>query len=190
MSEHPDDGPELDVRRVFETLDRFGVEYLVIGGMATRFYGASRLTRDIDVLPSSEGENLARLASALGELGAFLRVGGLSDEEAKNLPVVIDAVALQRMEVSTWRTDAGDLDVLHSLRSADGRRRGFDELLPRATDTILGAVRVRLAALADIVEAKRFADRAKDREALPELDELLRSESPEWPAPGQASEPG
>jgi len=170
----PDEGPELDARRVFETLDRFGVEYLVIGGMATRLYGASRLTKDIDVLPSSDGDNLGRLASALLELGAFLRVGGMSDEEARSLPVVIDAAALRRMEISTWRTDAGDLDVLHDLRAADGRRKGFDELLSSASDATLGTIRVRLASLADIVEAKRFADRDKDRDALPELERLLR----------------
>lgn len=79
VDERPD-GPNLDVRRVIETLDRHGVEYLLIGGMATRLHGATRPTNDIDVLPSSESENLTRLADALKELGAFLRVGGLTDD--------------------------------------------------------------------------------------------------------------
>jgi predicted nucleotidyltransferase len=34
-------------------------------------------------------------------------------------------------------------------------------------------VAVRVAALQDIVESKRFAGRDKDREALPELERLL-----------------
>lgn len=143
--------------------------------MATRLHGATRPTRDIDVLPSSTSDNLSRLASALSELGAYLRVGGLSDEEARALPVVIDAESLARMEISTWRTDAGDLDVLHDLRAADGRRRGFEELAGRGSETTFGAIRVRLASLADIIEAKQFADRDKDREAMPELEALLRS---------------
>lgn len=78
------------------------------------------------------------------------------------------------MEISTWRTDAGDLDVLHDLRAADGRRKGFEELAARGSDATFGMVRVQLASLADIVEAKRFADRDKDRDALPELDRLLQ----------------
>ena len=64
--------------------------------------------------------------------------------------------------------------MLHDLRAADGRRKGFDELLSSASDATLGTIRVRLASLADIIEAKRFANRDKDRDALPELEQLLR----------------
>jgi len=77
-----DDGETLDVRRVLETLDRRGVEYLLVGGMAARFHGATRTTKDVDVVPRSDAENLDRLAAALRDLGAFLRVGGLTEDEA------------------------------------------------------------------------------------------------------------
>lgn len=166
--------PVLDVRRVVEALDRQGVEYLIVGGVASRFHGAERLTKDIDLVPSSEADNLERLAAALRDLGAFLRVGGMSDDEAKSLPIVLDGPALARMEISTWRTEAGDLDVLRDLRSADGSRLGFSSLSPRSKATTLGGVHIRLASLGDIVASKRFADRDKDREALPELERLLR----------------
>jgi hypothetical protein len=46
------------------------------------------------------------------EINARLRVHGLWDAEAAQLPMKIDAVALNAIEISTWRTDAGDLDVL------------------------------------------------------------------------------
>jgi len=168
-----DEPPALDVRRVVEALDRHGVEYLLVGGVASRFHGAERLTKDIDLVPSSDADNLARLASALRDLGAFLRVGGLSDDEARELPMMVDGAALARMEISTWRTDAGDLDVLHDLRAADGTRLPYEHLAGRSTSTNLGSVRIRLASLGDIVASKRFADREKDREALPELEQLL-----------------
>jgi hypothetical protein len=169
-----DAAPALDVRRVVEALDRQGVEYLMVGGVATRFHGAERLTKDIDLVPSSDADNLDRLAASLRDLGAFLRVGGMSDDEARALPLVLDGAALARMEISTWRTEAGDLDVLRDLRSADGSRLGFSALSPRSTATTLGGVHIRLASLGDIVASKRFADRDKDREALPELERLLR----------------
>ena len=92
------------------------------------------------------------------------------------MPVQLDAAALDRMEVSTWRTDAGDLDVLIGLRSAAGERVSYDELEQRSVETTLGAVTIRLAELPDIIESKRFADREKNREALPELEELLRED--------------
>jgi hypothetical protein len=65
-----------------------GVEYLMVGGLGARADGATRPTQDIDFVPSSTRENLDRLAGALRELGARLRVAGMSDDEARQLPVV------------------------------------------------------------------------------------------------------
>ena len=168
-------GPPLDVRRVLEVLNGHGVDYLIVGGLAARLYGAERLTKDIDLVPRSDAANLDRLAGALRELGAFLRVGGLSDEEARALPTILDLESLARMEISTWRTDAGDLDVLRDLRDGDGRLLGYDDLVGRSSSTSLGGVQIRLSARSDIVASKRFADREKDRAALPELERLLDS---------------
>lgn len=167
------DGPALDVKRIVGTLDRRGVSYLLIGGLGATLYGAERVTQDIDVLPRTEAENLARLAVALRDLGAFLRVGGLSDEEARALPVVIDGHSLAATEVTTWRTDAGDIDVLATIRGERGERRKFADLVDRANETVVTGVTVRVASLRDIVESKRFAGRDKDRDALPELERLL-----------------
>ena len=44
----------------------------------------------------------------------------------------------------------------------------------RAVPHDVGSVIVGVAALGDIVASKEFADRPKDREALPELRELQR----------------
>ncbi len=167
------DGPPLDVKRIVSTLGRHGVAYLLIGGLGATLYGAERVTQDIDLLPRTDADNLDRLATALRDLGAFLRVGGLSDEEARALPVVIDGRSLAATEVTTWRTDAGDIDVLSTLRGEHGERRRFGDLVDRSSETVVTGVTVRVASLQDIVESKRFAGRDKDREALPELERLL-----------------
>jgi hypothetical protein len=122
-------------------------------------------------------------ASALRDLHAYLLVDGLSDEEARSLPVQIDALTLSRMEISTWRTDAGDLDVLVEIPSADGARLSYEDLLPRAVDATYGAdgVVVHIAALDDIIASKQSANRPKDREALPELCALRDSQRAERP---------
>ncbi len=170
------DHPPLDVDRAVEALDRHGVHYLLVGGVACRLHGAERRTEDIDVLPEDDDENLRRLAAALKDLGAFLRVGGLSDDEARSLPVALDAKALRGMEISTWRTSAGDLDVLRTLRDSKGRRLAYEELEPRAVEIVVNTIDVRLAGLNDIIESKRFAGREKDHDALPELEQLRRDQ--------------
>jgi hypothetical protein len=163
--------PDLDVGRILETLDRHGVSYLLVGGIAATIHGASRQTTDFDCMPARTKANLQRLAAALIELGARLRVGGMTDEESKALGVVIDDVMLERAQQTTWRTDAGDLDVLTEVAHRDGRV-GFEELAARSVSLRLDEIDVRLISLDDLIASKEAANRAKDHEALPELRDL------------------
>jgi hypothetical protein len=166
------DGPPHDLSRLIEVLDRHRVEYLIVGGAAAFAYGAERPTEDADCVVSRERANLDRLAAALRELHARLRVGGMTDAEAQMLPVQIDATALDAAGMTTWMTDAGPFDVLAGLEAPDGRLVPYEDLVGRAT--VLGGdgFGIRVAALQDIIGAKERADRAKDREALPELRAL------------------
>ncbi|MGD0085009.1 MAG: hypothetical protein ABSD78_17695 [Acidimicrobiales bacterium] len=163
------DGPPYDLPRLIEVLDRHQVEYLIVGGAAAVAYGAERPTEDADCVVSRDRANLVRLASALRELNARLRVAGMSDAEARRLPVQIDATSLDMAGMSTWMTDAGPFDVLAGLESTDGRLVPYAELAERATTLRGESVVIRAASLDDIIRAKERADRPKDREALPEL---------------------
>ena len=177
MSAEPGAIPLLDLGRIVEALERHGVSYVIVGGVAGRLHGASRLTFDLDVLAQRDEENLDRVAAVLRELGAFLRVGGLDDETARSLPVVLDGRSLSAMETSTWRTEAGDLDVLAYLRDAEGQPLSFDLVVARASSSMVNGVGIAVVSLADLITAKRFADRAKDHDALPELEALQRRQA-------------
>lgn len=96
----------------------------------------------------------------------------MSDEESRALPLPIDAESLARMDISTWRTDAGDLDVLTAIPTRDGGRARFEELVTRSERVEVGGVVVMVAGLDDIIASKEWADRPKDRDALVELREL------------------
>ncbi len=165
---------EADLVRLAEVLDRHGVEYLVVGGVAARAHGASRPTQDLECLVRRARENLERLAEALLELHAHLRVSGLSEEEMAALPVRVDAETLARAELSTWRTDAGDLDLLADIPDRQGTRQKYEDLLARSSRIDADGVSIRVASLDDVIASKEWAGRAKDREALPELKELAR----------------
>jgi hypothetical protein len=171
------DGPALDPLRLFQTLDRHGVDYLVVGGSAARAYGATRLTDDADCVVDRHDDNLERLAGALRELNARLRVYGMSDEEAKQLPVQLDSRGLRQMGLTTWMTDVGPVDFLDGLEDRDGRTVPYQELASRAVVIDVSGTTVQVAALDDIITAKEHADRPKDREALPEL-RAIRAASP------------
>lgn len=167
---------ELNVARILETLDRHGVAYLIVGGVAATIHGARRPTKDFDCMPARDAPNLRRLAGVLTELGARLRVGGMTDEESKALGVVIDEVMLSRAQQTTWRTDAGDLDVLTEVAHREGRV-GYEQLAHHAVSLRLDTIDVRLISLNDLIASKEAANRDKDHEALPEL-RRLRAEGP------------
>lgn len=166
--------------RLVEVLDRHGVDYMVVGGVAVLAHGAQRLTVDLDCLVDRSFENLGRLASAMRELNARLRVGGLSDEESADLPMIIDEQRLAQMEISTWRTDAGDFDVLADMPDRAGRHLRYAELVLRSTVVRYQGIAIRVASLDDVIASKEWADRPKDHDALPEL-RALRDAAPNCP---------
>ena len=93
-----------------------------MGGVAANLHGATRPTGDLDALPAPHGRISTEWRQPR-ELAAFLRVGGLTDEEARRLPVIIDGTMLAQAQISTWRTDAGDVDLMYSLPDQGGSAR-------------------------------------------------------------------
>lgn len=136
------EAPSFDPVRILEALHRHGVEYLVVGGVAGQAHGATRATNDLDCVPRSTKENLQRLAVAMRELGARLRVEGMSDDEARQLPVQLDSEMLDRLRVSTWITDAGLFDVLMDIPDRQGGRRDYTDLAARSEVQWRSTIRV------------------------------------------------
>ena len=163
------DAPPLRVEHLLRTLDEHGVRYVIVGGLAAAAQGAGRVTFDIDVVPDWSTENLERLGNALQALNAKLRVPDSSDP----VGVPLDARSLRGFEVSTWRTDSGDLDVIIGTPTATrGRLAGFDELVDRAHSLEAYGLTILVADLADIIESKEVLAREPDLVALPELRRL------------------
>ncbi len=76
-------------------------------------------------------------------------------------------------------TDAGPFDVLAGLEDPDGRLVPYEELVVRATLLYGNGFTIRAAALEDMERANR----AKDREALPELRALRDASAGEGTPP-------
>lgn len=135
-------------------LQRSGVRFVVIGGIAGRFWGSPTVTGDVDVCYDREPGNLLRLANVLVELGAKLR--GVEDD----VPFLLDAGTLQTGQNFTFTTRFGPLDVI-GVPTGIG---GYDELERNAVACDLGDdVVVRMCHLDDLIRMKEAAGRPKDR---------------------------
>ena len=154
-------------------LDRHRVHYVVIGGFAGDLLGAPLNTNDLDVCYERTPDNMDRLARALGELRASLRVAGVDG----NLPFVLDGKTLAAGDSFSFDTDAGALDVLGTPSGT----RGYPDLSQRAHTVSVGDIDLMVVDLADLMRMKRASGRAKDRmhlEVLAALREMSGADGP------------
>ena len=149
-------------RRVEEAFSAAGLEYRIVGGLATYLYveelepDAGRLTRDIDI--AVQREDLGRIAKAVEPFGLQYR------------HVAGDDILVQSSEPSVRR-------AVHLILTGEKVLAEYPEAVPA-----LGPCRVlrglRLAPLGDLVRMKLTSFRAKDEAHLKDLDEagLITSE--------------
>ncbi len=156
--------PEFDAIAILAVLQQHGVDFVVIGGYAAVAQGSPIPTRDVDVVPEKDRNNLTRLSAALTALGAKVRNG---DEDP--LPLSPDATSLAGSVFWNLTTLHGDLDLAFTPSGT----QGYADLRRDAIEVTLRGTPVLLASLADIIRSKEAAGRDKDRRSLPILRELL-----------------
>lgn len=162
--------PGVDAARMVETLIRYGVEFVVVGGFAVELWDvAVQPTVDVDITPERSQKNLTRLAAALNELEATLRYG----EESVAIPGGFNAQNIMGMNVLNLSTSAGPLD----LRIMPAGTEGYPELIRNATKIQYGGVAVPTASLEDVARSKEAAGRSKDLRTLPAIRAHLRRRS-------------
>lgn len=151
---------------MLEALERHGVRYVVIGGIAAQLRGAPIVTQDLDVTPARDKENLDRLAGALSDLRGVPRIA----DAPESLDIPLDGTMLAGFQNLSLDTQHGQIDL---VLLPDGTR-GYDDLVRAATRLrVAEALEVWVADLADVVRSKAAAGRAKDHAQLPALRETL-----------------
>ena len=147
------------LERIAAVLQRHGVEYIVVGGIAANLYGSKRQTEDVDLAYRREKENLERLAAALREITVSLR-GAPPD-----LPFTIDARALALGANFTFSTPLGDLDLLGWLEPIGD----FEAVAKNAQTIEADGERIHVISLDDLIRIKQHLGRPKDLATLAEL---------------------
>lgn len=162
--------PELDIRGIFEALDRKGVEFLVIGGVAVGFHGFVRATKDVDIVPSPELENLEKLAGVLVTLDA--QIEGAEEFKGEELPDPLDPEALALGGNWVLGTRLGRFDIMQWI----GDDSLWKKLLPTAVEAEIGGLTVKFASYESLVALKEHAGRPQDLIDLQRLREARGEE--------------
>ena len=157
-----------DPSRIFETLDRHGVDYLTIGAWAVIAHGYVRATADIDFVARLDKANMHRLAAALSELNARLR-----DVDAEKLDIdPKDPKLLANGASFTMDTDAGPIDSLNDVPGADT----YDEMRSRARQVNAAGVTVWVVGYEDLIRMKAASGREQDLLDIHQLSALVNND--------------
>jgi hypothetical protein len=162
--------PELNPGAIVRALNRHGVRYVVIGGIAAQLHDLPvPVTVDIDVTPARDKKNLDLLAKAFDELEAGLYT---AEDGGTWFP---------RTPVDNW----AQYDTLHLMTmfgpidlvfTPDGAPRGYDDLAQRASDLAIDHEPVLVITFATWEALKQAAGRAKDLEHLDRYYESRQSD--------------
>ena len=154
---------------VFDALESAGARYVVVGGLATVLHGFARLTADVDLIVDLEPSEAKKVLSALHAIGLRSRapVGAYDFADPVARQGWIDGKGMRVF--SLWDPSEPlrevDLFVEHPLP--------FDELWTRSTLVELGASRVRIASIPDLIFLKRLAGRPQDLQDIEALEAIL-----------------
>ena len=151
----------LRAEEMVAALDLHKVRYVVIGGLGAVLHGSPIVTQDADICPARDRENLDRLAAALRELKARLRVTGVPE----GIPFPYEGAFLSNVQLLNVITPFGDLDLSYEPAGTTG----YDDLERNAVIYEIVGRKVAVASLDDIIRSKEAANREKDRAVLPTL---------------------
>lgn len=156
----------LRLRELLGRLDAAEIRFVLVGGLAVNAWGYIRATRDIDLVPDPDAENLAKLNEVLVAVGGKVNVSGR----------LLDSAAIKTFlrtgDLTVVFTDLGRVDVLQGLPQVPT----FAVLDAAATNVELDGIRVRVCSLEHLLEMKRASERPRDRDDLEALEATLESE--------------
>ena len=136
-------------------LDAYGIDYLIVGGIAVGFHAEPRFTKDLDLLITVEAPDEVRLFACLDEFGAPMSI--VSPEDFLRPDFVF------HFGVPPWR-----VDILTSIPGVD-----FREAYAERVVLALGAYQASCISLDWLIKARQASGRPQD---LLDLESLIRED--------------
>lgn len=150
--------------QIISLLQRHGVHFIVIGGVAESLLGSPRVTYDLDICYEKTRANVEKLAAVLKDLSATLR--GVP----KDLRYALDAGLLWNGVNFTFETPTADFDALGYVEPIGD----YGKLALSARSVDFNGVPTMVISIDDLIAIRRHLNRQKDRESLSQLLAIKR----------------
>ncbi len=146
---------ENDFRDFIELLNKFGVEYLVVGGLAVNSYGYSRNTGDMDVWIKNNAVNAQKMVAVINEFGFG------------SLDLSVDDF-LSESQVVQLGFPPVRIDIMQTLSGVD-----FDEAFLKKCNVNDGEVCINFIGINELITNKEKTGRYKDLADAEALKKIL-----------------
>lgn len=159
----------MDYLNFFRELNKRGIDYLVVGGMAVNFHGIPRMTYDIDIMIMLEKDNIKLLTDFLIYAGYKPRVNedplGLADKEKRRV-----WIKHKGMNAFTFWSDTNVIKEIDVVFASD---IPYEDLKKRAKYISIKDVLVPIISLRDLIKIKEKSSRVQDMSDVEHLKRLL-----------------
>ena len=135
------------------------IRFVVVGGVAARAHGSTRITEDLDVCYDASPTNVSKLIGVLTEWDAYLRgvEGGL--------PFILDERTFATTPLLTLATSQGALDLIDTIPGVGD----YEEAFNASVEVTARNIRFRILSLNALIASKRATGRPRDVDHLTEL---------------------
>ena len=154
---------------VLSQLHDHHVDFVIVGGVAAALHGGTRVTFDLDVVPSLAESSWHAAIDVLWSLGARPRI-----------PEPLDRIR-DVEQIRRWQREKGMLAL--NFRAPDGsvevdllvsESDQFDQLRTRAVTVTLDERTFLVASIDDLIAMKRLAGRPQDVLDIAQLQDIQR----------------
>ena len=158
----------LDYLAIFKRLNKEGIRYIVVGGIAVNLYGIPRMTYDIDLLLDLEDKNLDRFLRLLKGWGFKPKVPvDIMDFARKDKRK--DWIKNKNMKAFNlinpeWAISEIDIVVDSPIDYEKGYKR--------VNHIILHGISIPVISIEDLIKMKAITDRQQDRADIKYLKRL------------------
>lgn len=160
----------IQLKEIFNSLDKHDVKYLLCGGIAVNLYGIPRMTADIDVILQWDEANIVAFEKAIAEHGykkhLFFELKSLLQLELRKQ--YVHEKNLIAYGYSSDTLQALTLDVLIEIPVT------FEECWERKEIKHMQGVPVYVLSVDDLIKLKEFANREQDRSDIANLKKFYK----------------
>ena len=149
-----------NLNQLLEKLSQKGVDFIIVGGFAALLYGSSQVTKDLDICLSLTPENIQIIRDTLAPLHPKHR---MTPQKLSFMDFPEDLEGIQNLYI---QTDLGVIDILGQISGVGP----FERLNEKARPIELFGKTVKIIALDDLIEAKKWLARPKDLATVLELE--------------------